>query len=384
MDVASERELERELEHAGLSLITCSASSLNPQVTSKRIKRRDIIEMMIPWLAMIKAGVPLIESIQDSLEEIENKDLREIARQIAAELEQGANLEEVASRYPKVFDEMSQGILRSGMESGRLDSSFDFLIRHHGWVDSLRKNVTQMMIEPGILLVVIIAFIIGMFTFIVPQLMKVIALFNVPMPLPTKIMFAANEFFSAYGIYVLILLTIILLAIPFFYLRSHSFRFWFDGMKLRMPVFGHLNKMIAASRFSHNLSAMFRAGVNIVDGLEITAKAVGNSVVEKQTLAARDGVIAGRTLTESMLETTVFSPMVLRMVKAGEESGKLDDTLEYVCVYYDEEVPRRIAKVLALMTPAVTIILGAVVLLVALSIFLPMLNLIDAVHMHGR
>jgi len=336
--------------------------------------------MLIPWLSMEKAGVPLLDAIRDSLEEIENPALRDVARSIAANLEAGESLVDAAAKHPKVFDELSLGILRAGVESGRLDASFEFLIRHHTWLEKMKKNVMQLMLEPGILLVVIVLFIILMFSFVVPQIMETVAMFNVPMPWPTRMMMHLNAFFRAYGLWVLAGLGLLFLALPAMYLKWEAFRERVDAFRLRMPFFGPLNRMIVGSRFAHHMSALFRSGINLVDGLEIAAKAVGNSVAEKEILEARDRVVQGQTVYEAMSATTVLSPIVLRMLKVGEDSGNIDGTLDYVSEYYDEEVPRRIARAFTLLTPAITMVLGVVVLFIALAVFMPMLDMIDKVH----
>ncbi len=382
MHLPSELMLEQELEARGLMLVSSRmARSMQGMFqSSRRISRRDIIEMLIPWLAMEKAGVPLLDAIRDSLDEIANPGLQTVARQIANDLEAGDSLVEAASRHPKVFDAMSLGILQAGSESGRLDSSFEFLIRHHSWLDQMKKNVMQMMLEPGILLVVIVAFIVLMFSFVVPQIMETVAMFNVPMPWPTRMMFHLNAFFGDYGVYVVLLFAGLFLLLPLLYLKWPAFHYRVDELKLRLPFFGALNRMIVGSRFAHHLSALFRSGITLVDAMEIAARAVGNTFAEKEILDARERIIQGATIHAAMSQTTVFSPMVLRMLKVGEDSGNLDETLNYVSEYYDEEVPRRIARAFTLITPLITILLGIVVLFIALAVFLPMLDMIDKVH----
>ncbi|MDX8402153.1 MAG: type II secretion system F family protein [Mariprofundaceae bacterium] len=381
MVARGEPELEWELEAQGLELIDCRVAAARERLPSKRIRRRDIIEMLIAWRAMERAGVPLLEALHDSMDEIANPALREIVRRMHRDMEEGASLVDAAARHPKVFDAMSLGILRAGMESGRLEAAFDYLIRHHAWVDKMRKTVFQLMLEPSILVVVIIAFILLMFGFVVPKILETITMFGVELPWPTRAMIWLNQFFQAWGLWIIGAAVALALVMPMLYLRWPAFRYRVDDWKLRLPWFGPLNRMIVASRFSHHLAAMFRSGIPALEALEIVSRAVGNAVAEREILEARDRIVDGQSIYDAMTKTTVFSPMVLRMLRVGEESGNIDGALDYVAEYYDEEVPRRMERVFALITPAVTIVLGAVVLMVALSVFLPMLGMIDKVHM---
>jgi type IV pilus assembly protein PilC len=159
---------------------------------------------------------------------------------------------------------------------------------------------------------------------------------------------------------------------------SESFALAFDRMKLKLPVFGELNHMLSISRFTHNLSILYRSGIVILQSLELCKGLVGNVAVERAVGEVRDAVKAGEGISEAMTRHDVFPPLLLRMVVLGEKTGHIDTALENVSTYYNEVIPRRIKRIFTIMEPAIMLTLIGVVGVVAMSIFLPILSLMDA------
>jgi len=239
--------------------------------------------------------------------------------------------------------------------------------------------VRQASLYPGIVLSVVSVFVVGLFIFIVPRFAALLKAANAPLPLLTQLIFQDSDVLKATW-------WVWLLAVPatvagVLVARHYSKRvaFWFDALKLKLPIFGGLNWMLAISRFTHNLAILYRSGVPILQALKLCQGVIGNAVVEQAVGDVEEAVKAGSTISEALRREPVFPPILLRMVVMGETTGNLDHALENVSEYYNEIIPRRIKKVLTVFEPALTVFLIAVVALVALSIYLPILSLIGAI-----
>jgi len=238
--------------------------------------------------------------------------------------------------------------------------------------------VKQMTIYPAFILTAVSLLIILLMTFVFPRFTVIFEKTGAPLPLPTRIVMAFSHFFSSYW-WVLIISLVGLVIFQRVFVRTPQGKFVWDQLKLRIPVFGELLKKVALSRFSHYLATLLRAGVDIVYSLEVVERVVDNAVIARVVRECRDRVVSGDLMSDSLSRSGHFPPLVVRMIAIGESTGNMEETLGKVSEYYDREVPATLKKVFAIFEPLVIGILALIVLLMALSMFLPLYQMISLV-----
>src|SRR5438093_254724 len=234
-------------------------------------------------------------------------------------------------------------------------------------------------IYPMIVLSVVCAFVLLLFSFVIPKFVTLLAAANVPLPLLTQIVFGASDFAKATWWVWPLLGLVLYVSVRTACRLSKGFRLWFDELKLNLPVFGELQLMLAISRFAHNLALLYKAGIAIVTALKLCEDLVGNAVVEKAVREMQAAIESGDSISEAMGRHRIFPSLLVRMVAIGETSGNLDVGLQNVSDYYHDVVPRRIKAIFALVEPAMIVFLVMLVGTIAIAIFLPILSLMSVI-----
>jgi len=263
-------------------------------------------------------------------------------------------------------------LVRVADKTGTLPQVCEELRAYLNWLDKMAGEIKQAMTYPIVLLVTVGLFIVGMFTFVVPSFAKVLKDMKIPLPALTKFVLGVSDFFV--GNVVSIICTILLIVVLGHELprRFPGLAVWLDGVKLKIPVFGPLNLMICISRFGQNLATMYRSGMLILESLLLSRDLIGNRKLAAALTRVHDGVASGRKIAETMKETDMFPPLVLQMVQTGENTGQLAESLQNVTDYYNDVIPRAIKRVFGILQPLITFMLIGIVAVVALSIILPL------------
>ncbi len=384
--IIAENEVALSLILERMNLFLVKAKEVKKERESLRpvgIRRRELITFTIHLSTSLEAGIPIITAIRDFAESTENLKFREVLRDIIKQLEAGAFLSDAMSRYPRVFSELYVNILRAGEATGNLDMVLKDLIKFLEWQEELASQVKQASIYPSFVITLIIFVIVIMMTFTLPKFFPILKGFNVELPLPTKIIMGVSTFILRFWFVILGFILIFILTFILTNKTPEGKKFW-DRVKLSLPIFGNLNKKIALSRFSHYLSILYKAGIGIVQALYIVEKIVGNTIIAEEIRNIREGIVRGESLSEGLKKSRHFPPLVNRMIEVGEETGKLDESLNKVSEYYDREVPAAIRRFFAILEPTMIVLLGGMVLFMALSIFLPMYKLTSSIGTVAR
>ncbi|MFT5185269.1 MAG: type II secretory pathway component PulF, partial [Flavobacteriales bacterium] len=294
-------------------------------------------------------------------------------------IENGSLFWEAVQRYPKVFPPEYSNIIRAGETSSQLPETFLDLKEYVEWIDQIMADVRQASLYPAVITVVVGAFVLLLFTFVIPKFSLLFESINLELPLITRVLFAISDGVkSTWWLWTGVLM---FLSVGIKLGRRYFDKFdrLMDQLKLKVPIFGEMNLMLAISRFSHNLSILQRSGIPILKSFKYCEDLVGNRIVGEAIGRSRLNIEAGQTISEAMRRESVFPSMLLRMVIMGESTGTLDKALEAVCDYYNLVIPRRIKKIFGILEPSLIIFLVCIVGLVAVSIFLPLLTLMDHV-----
>jgi len=343
-----------------------------------KIKRRDIIIFTNHIATSVEAGVPVISAISDYAAETENvrfaKMIRDIKRQVLA----GTSLSDAISKHPKAFSPLYVSVVSTGEATGNLDKVLNDLVGFLEWQEELIAQIRQASIYPAFLVSMIIGVIIIMMTVTLPKFIPVLEGFGVDLPAPTKLLIKASKFFQNNLIYMFIAF-ILFVIVYIFSNKNEKGKFFWDTIKLKMPLLGKLQKKIILSKFSHYFSMLYSSGIGVLESFAILQDIVGNEVLKRAIGRCSLDIEKGSTIYDALLKEKIFPPLILRMIQVGESTGKLDTSLNKVSQYYDKEVPQTINKIFAAFEPILIIVMGGVVLFIALSIFLPIYKLTSAI-----
>lgn len=392
MPALDETNLEQKLKLAGLWLTEAdmerpSAASETAQSGNRRWLRtrsgrlrRELIEFCTVMTFQVRVGVPLSRALDVAWQDCKDAGFQSVLKGVQHDLENGLHFYEALSKYPNVFNTHFVSVIRAGEQSSKLPETLDDLRDYLEWVEQVINDVRQATIYPAIVIVVIMCFTVFLFSFIIPKFSALLSSMKVEQPFLTRMVFGAGEFM--HNTWWIWLPTVLFVAIgmPVAKRSSARFAYWYDEMKMRLPVFGELNRMLALSRFAHNLAIIYRSGISIVQALQICQHGlIGNVVVEKAVAGVEEDVKNGSTISEAMHRHPVFSAMLLRMINMGESTGNLDKGLENVSDYYNDVIPRKIKKVFAVLEPMLMLFLIGIVGCVALAIYLPIIALMGAI-----
>lgn len=391
MSADDEPSLEKTLKSAGLWLVEAAleaprAAGAAAKSNSGRVllwgkkRRRALIDFCTMMGFQARVGVPLVQALEVIGQQYENPHFRKVIADVQRQIEGGLRFHEALATHPRIFSTEFLGIIRAGELSSRLPETFKDLKLHLEWVDKVLQDVRSATLYPSIVLAVIAAFVLSLFTFVIPKFADLLTKLNVALPLLTQVMFGLSEFAKKtwwIGVLLVVCLTV---GIQLGRRSSPGFARALDRLKLRLPIFGELNHMLAISRFTHNFVVLYRSGLPVLQVLDLCRSLVGNLVVADAVAGIQEDVKRGSAISDACRKSDLFPPMLLRMVMMGEKTGKLDAALEDVAQYYNQIIPERIKKMLTLLEPCLMLILIGTVLIVALSIYLPLITLMGSIR----
>ncbi|MBI3076029.1 MAG: type II secretion system F family protein [Deltaproteobacteria bacterium] len=384
MAADSEEALAAALDARGLYLIE-AAEVRRGQVRASggKVKRRELINFCIHLSTVLGAGVPIVAGLEDMIAQTTSPRFRLVLEDVLRSVQGGLSFSEALSRHPRTFAPVFVNICRAGEVSGTLDAVLQDMANFLEWQEELVSSVRQATMYPALVLSAVFILMLGLFTFVVPRFAGILLGLNVPLPLPTRLALAASRFTTNYFPFIVGGLVALIVGMRLF-IRTGPGRHAWDRLKLNIPYFGELIRKVALSRFAHFFSVLYKSGVGIFQILEISEHVVGNVILARAVAQARERVRAGARIGEALAATGEFPPMVLRMIAVGEITGEMDRTLDRVTKYYDREVPATIKRVFTAMEPILILCLAAVVLGLALSLYLPLYDVISRLGRGAR
>jgi type IV pilus assembly protein PilC len=324
---------------------------------------------------MIGAGLTLLQSLAILERQTENKKFREIIKEVRTDIEGGMAFSDALAKH-KLFSRLYVNLVRAGETSGGLDVILDRLATFLEKELELRGKIRSAMTYPTIVFVFAVGVAYFLLTGIVPQFAQILTDLGSELPLLTRFLIAVSEFLRAATLPLLLLFVALFFAYRWYYGTPQG-RKVIDRIKLRVPVFGNLNRKTAIARFSRTLALLLASGVNILEALDITKGTAGNSVVEEIINTAKNKVQQGEPLNLTLAQHPfVFPPMVSSMVAIGEETGALDTLLSKIADFYEREVDEAVASLTAAIEPLMIIFLGVIVGMIVAGMFLPLFKII--------
>jgi len=382
VEAESEGLLRRRLTEQGLTVVdikeTKTAKKKNVAGGFGRVKLSDLSVFCRQFSTMIDAGVSLVRCLAVLSEQSVNPKLKRIINDLQAEVEAGQMLSKAMSKYPTVFSNLFIGLIRAGEVGGVLEESLQRLSMFLEKDQELRRKVRSAMTYPCIVMIVAIAIVLLLVTFILPKFMDLFVDLGVKdYPAPTKMLMAFSNFLTSRW-YIMLIGTIAFVIAFRLFVRTKVGRRTYDRIKLKAPVFGKLNHKIVLARFSRTLGTLLASGVPILQALETVAGTVSNEIVADAVMEARARIREGDRIGDPLQRCKLFPPMVVQMISIGEESGALDPMLAKVADFYEAEVDAALASLTSAIEPVMIVFLGCAVGFIVISIFLPLISVVTS------
>ncbi len=375
----SQEEVRRILRRKRVLVTEARAKPREIHLHIRRgVKSTEISRMARQFATMIEAGLPLVQSLEILSDQATSPALKDALSDVRERVQSGSTLAEALGKHPKIFDELFVNMVEAGEIGGALDTILLRLATYREKVDALRRKIKGAMYYPAVISVVAAGATLFLITFIVPVFAKLFEGFGAELPLPTKLVLAISGIIRSNILLGIVIL--IGLGIGYRYLaKTPSGRLAIDRFKLKIPIMGNLLRKSIIARFSRTLGTLLNSGVPILDSLEITAKTAGNKVIYNAIRRAVTAIAQGDTIAQPLQDTGVFPPMVVQMISVGEKTGGLDEMLEKVADFYEDEVDAAVDALTSIIEPVVIVVMGAVIGFVLISMYLPMFDLIGVI-----
>jgi len=328
--------------------------------------------------SLMQAGVPLIQAMKGLANSNRNELLKDALEEVIRNLEGGLSLAAAMQTRDDVFDNLIMSMVHVGENTGQLDSAFSQLASYLEIERETRKRIKQATRYPTMVLASIAVAIVMINIFVIPAFATFFAKFDAELPWQTRVLMATSEFFINYGWFLLFALVAAIYGFKR-YIDTDDGRYQWDRFKLKAPLVGGIFERIALGRFSRTFAMTYRTGVPILQALVVVARAASNSYIAKFVRDMRTQIERGETLTRAASSSGMFTPLVLQMLAVGEETGALDNLMDQVADFYEEEVDYDLKQLSDAIEPILIVVMGVMVLIVALGVFLPMWDLASAV-----
>ncbi len=381
VEAPDERALRTELEQQGLYLLSLRRG-LSLSAFSMRRKRIDpglLLVFAQELAALLKAGLPLFQSLDVMLERQRDPLLRQSLATVREKVKSGVALSDAFRQEGELYPPIFAASLVAGERSGNLDQVLRRFSQHLRLNQSLRKKAVSAAVYPAVLLTMMTGLIVVMLVFVIPNFKSFYEGLGAELPLPTRILLAVATTLRANLLYVVAGLMALLLAFVY-WSRREGFGLSLDRFLLSLPYFGGLMRMYATSQLMRTLSTLLAGGLPLVNALDVASASIGNRAMAQAVGSASGRIREGASLTTALESTGMLESLPLEMVKVGEQTGALGDMLNAVADFYDEDLDTQMATVLSLVEPVLLVVMAVIVAAMLLAFYLPMFQAISAVQ----
>ncbi|HED33238.1 MAG TPA: type II secretion system F family protein [Gammaproteobacteria bacterium] len=375
-------DLEKRLMGMGMDLINCKEKKPSLLLfRSKGISRHELINFTFQMQQLTKSGVSILDGLSDLKDSAHTGRLQEVISGIIDEIQGGKTFSRALAEFPQIFDTVYITLVQVGEESGHLSEVLHDMAETLKWHDELISHTKKIMIYPAIVTVVIVAVVSYLMIALVPELIPFIEDIGGEIPVHTRALIATSSFLGNYW-YIVFGFPVVM----FFVLRELArhkpgVRMMIDKVKLRIYIFGPLILKINLARFSNYFAMMYSSGITVLDALKISELLMGNAVLTKSIQDVRERISDGKMISESFDSVNTYPPLIIRMLKVGENTGALDESLLNISYFYNREVKDSVDKMEASMTPVLTIILGGIMMWIMSAVLGPIYDSLTKIQL---
>ncbi|MFA5843378.1 MAG: type II secretion system F family protein [Coriobacteriia bacterium] len=343
------------------------------------VKMKDITIFARQFATMINAGLSLTKCLSILAGQTESATMRDIVQQVGRDVESGQSLSDAMGKHPKIFPPIFTNMVRAGETGGVLDEVLlrvaDFFERDAALKGKIKSAMTYPVAMGALVLIILVA----MMVFVVPTFQGMFASMGGKLPVPTQVLVDISGFVRGAGGIIVVVVSVGLNVAFKRWTSTASGRFIWDGIKLRMPVFGGITRKMALAKFTRTFGTLVTAGVPILSALDIVGDTAGNEVVARAVKKVRSAIKEGETIAKPLSESSVFPSMLVQMIAVGEETGALDAMLNKIADFYDEEVSTSVEGLTSLIEPLMMATLGLIVGGMVIALYMPMFSIISLV-----
>lgn len=328
--------------------------------------------------SLTKAGVPLLRAINGLIQNSTNKQLKKALEDVSSELTNGRSLSDSMQMHAEVFSPLFISMISVGENTGRLDDALLQLSLYYEKEIETRKRIKEALRYPIFVVGFIGIAMVILNTMVIPKFASMFERFGVDLPLPTRILIGTSNFFVDYWVLLLTLFVGAIFGFKAWIGRAVGREKW-DKFRLYMPLVGSIVNRAQMARFSRTFALMLRAGIPINQSLTLASEALDNRYLENRLTEMKTAIEAGGSITNTAISINIFTPLVIQMIAVGEETGRIDELLLEVADFYEREVEYELKSLTARIEPILLVVVAAMVLVLALGIFLPMWNMLDII-----
>ena len=385
-DASSESELAHRLAQKNLILISAKTSSSNRWSSSFSLSQIlghvPLVEKLTfcrNLSIMIRAGIPLVKSLESLSEQTQNKYFSGIIKQISRKVQGGQSFSSALAQYPKIFDNLFVAMIKAGEASGQLEEILQNLTNEMGRRQKLASRLRNALIYPSVILVLMAIVGVIMMVFVIPKLMAIFESMHARLPLATRLIIQISSFFKNYWLLVIIA-SFVILVIYFMVSKTTVYRSVADKVILYVPIIAPIIKKINNALISQTLESLIRSGVPLLRSLEITAGTIGNLYFRRSIIEAKEKVKKGETLSSALIKHPQLYPMMtIQMIQVGESTGQTADMLGQIAKFYESEVNDLTKNLSSIIEPVLLVVIGVAVGIFAISIIQPIYSLVNQI-----
>jgi type IV pilus assembly protein PilC len=349
--------------------------TMNMQIGGS-VKAKEQAIFFRQFSVMIDAGLPLVQCLEILGSNQENQFFKKALLGVRASVEGGATLANAMRAYPKIFDELTTNMIEAGETGGILDTILQRISLYVEKAVKLKAAIKSALVYPISVIVIALLVVGALLKFVVPIFANLFVGLGVELPASTKFVIGLSAFVQGFWWLIFLSLGVLIVAIKYIRTTPNGL-FYTDKIMLNLPVFGPVLRKIAVARFTRTLGTLISSGVPILDGLSITARTAGNAVLERALMGVRRSIEEGRTIVDPLRECGVFPNMVTQMIGVGEATGAMDNMLQKIADFYEDEVDAATKDMLALMEPMLISFLGLAVGGIVISLYMPLFSMIS-------
>jgi type IV pilus assembly protein PilC len=371
-------DLEQRLVRMGLDLVYGAPTSQTAKlIGGARVSRQDLINFCFHLEQLAGAGVPVVEGLVDLRESIDSRRFREVISGLLESIEGGKNLSQSLAEFPEVFSKVFVSLVRSGEQTGRLAEVLKSLTESLKWEDELAAQTKKLIMYPAFVGSIVLLVTFFLMVYLVPQMTGFIRNMGQDIPLQTRVLIAVSDFCINYWWAVIAAPFVLWFGTKFAARANPAVAYALDRYKISMPLAGPILKKIILSRFASSFAMMYSSGITVLDAIRSCEEIVGNRPIEYALRGAGQQIAEGKNLTVAFQDAGLFPPLVIRMLRIGENTGALDTALLNVSYFYNREVRESIGRLQAIVEPALTVVLGLILGWVMLSVLGPVYDTIS-------
>ncbi len=380
LDAGNVADLELRLEKMSLDLVTSKQKNPGADIFGRnKIVRRDLINFSFHLEQLTRSGVPILDGLSDLREGEENPGLRDVIASLIEAIEGGSSFSQALAMYPKVFDDVFVSLVKVGEKTGSMPEVLSDITETLKWQDEIMAKAKKAVSYPLTIGALIFSVVMFLMIFVVPDIMGAIVGLGGEIPFETRALMATSQFLVEYWYVVIAVPIAISFIVRHYYGNNDRFRFRMDGLLLRISLFGEINEKIKMSRFTRYFALMFSSGITVLDAIRMSQSVVSNRVLEDGISRAWIQISEGGSISESFQNIGLFPPLVIRMLRVGESTGRMDESLKNVSYFFERDINDKMDKMEPALQTALLVGIGLVMLWLIMAVFGPMYDTISTI-----